>query len=293
MSKANLSESTVLVSYSISRWSGYRYDRKVTDEVHKANEAASDTGSYNKRLLPKGSTAKIDSVVNAARDYHRTHTLPWLDDGVRILPAAKYMEYAERMKDYRQEFEQEAKAFLLEYPKLVKQQKTRLGKMFNETDYPAAKELADWYAWNLVTFPFPDARDFRVGELVPDMATVKADLQKRMDAIWEEALGDVGTRIADVVGRMKDRLKAYKPGKPGKRAEGTFKDSLVDNVRELAEILPSFNLTGDPKFTKIIEQMQKDLCKHDAEVLREDDTIRKKVAASADSILTAVSDFIA
>jgi hypothetical protein len=287
----NLSDRTVLANLSVSRWGGHRFDKRATDEVHKNNDAAADTGNYNKRLLPRGASGKIDSVVSAARDYHRTHTLPWLDDGVRILPAVSYMEYAERMREYRQEFDKEVADFLKQYPTFQKEAKSRLGKLFNLADYPDPKKLAGMYQWQTTILPFPDAQDFRVQ--VPELDKIKKDVEARMNEVYESAMHDLGERITDVVGRMVERLKGYKPGKEGKRAEGTFKDSLVDNVRELSELLPSLNLGGDKKLTKIIARMQAELCKHDADLLRDDDKIRAKVATSADAILSDVAAFIA
>lgn len=292
-----LSDKTVLANFSVSRWGGHRFDKSATDQVHKANDAASDTGNYNKRLLPKGASSQIDACVNAARDYHRTHTLPWLDDGVRILPSSRYLEYADRMKDYRVEFQKEVQGFLKDYPTYIKTSKARLGKMFNLADYPTVQDLEKAYSWELTILPFPDAKDFRIAGVAAvsedDIAKMRVDLEARMEQVWKNAMKDVGQRIADVVGRVSERLKAYKPGKPGKRAEGTFKDSLIDNVRELVAILPSLNLGNDKKLGKIITQMQDQLCKADADLLRDDDKARAKVAKSADAILTEVSDFIA
>lgn len=288
-----LSDKTVLANFSISRWGGHRFDPKASDEIHAQKGAAADAGNYNKRLLPKGSSSKIDASTAAARDYHKLVTLPWLDGGVRILPATRYMEYASRMKDHRQEFEREVAGFLKEYPKLKGEAEKRLGRLYNEADYPTAKQLGKSFTWELVILPFPDKEDFRAGDIgIDDLRVIQADMQKRLESLWHTAMQDTGSRIVEVVQRMAERLKGYKPGKPGTRAEGTFKDSLVDNVRELAAILPSFNLTGDKKLGAIIDKMQKELCKHDADLLRDDDKLRGKVAMSADAILSAVADFI-
>jgi hypothetical protein len=41
---------------------------------------------------------------------------------------------------------------------------------------------------------------------------------------------------------------------PGHRTEGTFRNSLVENLRELARLPPAFNLTGDPILANISER---------------------------------------
>lgn len=292
----NLSEKTVLANFSISRWGGQHSDRKITKEVQVNNDAQSGTGNYVKRLLPKGATSKIDAVVNASRDFHKTQTLPWMDAGVRILPASRYMEYAGKMKEYRQEFESAVADFVGEYPEFIKQSKVRLGKMFNRDDYISPDALHRFYSWELTILPFPDSQDFRVvgTEAFPEQELVRMrkELEVKMQSVWNDAMKDTAGRIVDVVQRMSERLKSYRPGKLGKRAEGTFKDSLVENVRELVEVIPSFNLGNDKKLAKIIDTIQKELCKHDADLLRDDDKIRARVVTSADAVLSAVADFI-
>lgn len=285
-----LSDKTVLANFKVRRWGRWRHDKTAADQIHKNNGAERDAGNYNKRLLPLDATASIESAIGAARAYHIKMTMPWLDDGVRILPASVYMDYAAKMKELRQEFDTEVDAFLKDYNKHVKRAQGKLGKLFNENDYPQVKALKALYGFDLTILPFPSRDDFRVSSIPED---VKAGLDDRMQDVYKDAMQDVGKRIEDVVGRMVERLKGYKPGKDGKRAEGTFKDSLVNNVRELAELLPAFNLTGDKKLTKIIDKMRVELCKHDADLLRDDDKIRAKVATSADAVLTAVADFIA
>lgn len=293
MAKVNLSDKAVLANLSFSRWGGHTYDRSVTDEVHQTRNAASDAGRYNKRLLAKGATSDINSVVGAAREYHRDHTQPWLDDGARILPAPLYLPYASRMKDFRREFEDAVAKFIKTYPDLVKDAEKRLGKMFSAADYPSVEQLKGMYSFRSAVTPFPDSDDFRVDVPAPELASMKKEMKQQMDEVYKGALNDTATRIVETVGHMAGRLKSYKPGEKGKRAENTFRDSLVENVRQLAEVLPAFNMGNDAKLAKVIAKIQKDLCANDATALREDENLRQKVATSADQILTAISDYIA
>jgi hypothetical protein len=98
-------------------------------------------------------------------------------------------------------------------------------------------------------------------------------------------------QIINMVGHMSEKLKEYKTGGDGKRK--FFLNSLVDNVRELAELLPAFNLTEDPKLTEIIARIQRELCAEDAGELRTNDAARESVQKSADEIVAAVSQFLA
>lgn len=290
-----LSKKAVLANLSISTWGVRRFDKEAANEVLDKRGAEHHTGLFTKRLLNKKAMEDIRSVKSAIRNYHNFRTQPWLEDGTRILPTALYLDYAKQMQTYKEEFAQAVAVFVKEYPSYIKQAQKELGSLFNANDYPGQAMVKKRFAFEVVILPCPDTADFRVTMDAGEMATIKADLEARLTAQITVALKDVGERLSSVVGHMAKRLKAYKPAdsKKGKKAEGTFRDSLVENVKELAELLPAFNLNGDSKLEAIYKRVLKELCKCDADSLREDDNLRKSVAKAADEILKDVSAFLA
>lgn len=295
MSKNILSEKAVLASLSISRWTARRFDKKVTNQIHRQHGAASDVGRYTKRLIAVKAMADIESAVTAARNYHYEHTQPWFDQGARLLPSALYLEFARKMQEFRQQFESAADEFQSDYPNLVSDARLRLNGMFDERDYPSQREIRRRFEFDVAILPCPDttANDFRIALSNEHAEDIRRDIERRMENALHRAEEDTAARILDVVGHMADRLSSYKPKKGTKKAEGIFHDSLVENVRDLAKLLPAFNLANDPKLAKITAQIEHQLCKHDAEALRDDPAMRKIVAASADDILASVKAFMA
>jgi hypothetical protein len=282
----------MLCGLTIRQWSARRLDKKVTDEINTSHGAAADAGRYNKALVAKDALAGIVTAANAARSLHYARTLPWLDEGARILPAAGFEAYSNAMRDLRHAFEAAVAAFVAAYPSYVDDARVRLNGMFDPADYPEASEIADPFAFGVRILPVPDAADFRV-----DLADAQADeIRAAIESAARDALAnatrDAWSRVAEVTGRMVERLNAFKPGGPNGRAENVFRDSLVENVRELASILPGLNLTNDPALARIAERMESDLCQHDAADLRESDVLRRDTAKAAADILAEVSDFL-
>lgn len=64
-----------------------------------------------------------------------------------------------------------------------------------------------------------------------------------------------------------------------------FHNSLVQNVRDVARLLAHLNVTQDAKVEALRQKVEKYLCQHEASVLRENQTIRRTVAAHAQSIV--------
>lgn len=301
MSGNLLSQKAVLASLNISKWGARKRDEKVTSEIHRAHGASRDSGAYSKRLIDLANMKEIGSVYTSARNYHYKMTLPWLDDGARVLPTAVYLDYTAEQQRLRREYEAAVAKFADEYPSFIKKAEKSLNGLFNARDYPRASEIASHFSFDLRILPCPDTDkdDFRIAVASEHAEDIRRDIEKRMNVVMDGTLQDSAERIQDVVGHMAERLKAYKPaekkpkGKGVEKAENTFRDSLVENVRELAALLPAFNLKNDPTMAAIAERIAQCLCANDADDLRENDKLRKAVAKDADAILRDVSQFIA
>lgn len=100
-----LSEKAMLVKLSISQWTARKYDRKVSHEVNSQYGANADAGRYNKVLIAQEAIKKITKVANEARTFHYYQTLSWSDEGYRMLPAANFMDYSTKMREFRSKFE--------------------------------------------------------------------------------------------------------------------------------------------------------------------------------------------
>lgn len=291
---AGISERAMLAGLHVRQWTARKLDRKVTDKANTDHGARADAGRFNKALLSKDALADIASAVNAARTEHYARTLPWADDGARILSAAGYLAYANCMRDLRGKFDAAVSEFVGNYAAFVADSQARLGTMFNAADYPPADEIRTRFAFGVNILPMPDAGDFRVDLAEGQAEAIRADIAARMQEATDAAMRDVFQRVADKVGAMVERLNAYKPGAgKGDKAEGIFRDSLVENVRDLVALLPSLNLTGDPALDAIGQRMAQELCRHDADALRDDTAVRNETAKAAAAILADVSDYLA
>ena len=98
MTTHRINESAMLVSLNISQWRAYKSDKKITAEVAVTHNSDASMGKYRKSLLAREALAAIQKIAGAARDSHYTLTLPWADEGRRILSNAGYWKYNDVMK---------------------------------------------------------------------------------------------------------------------------------------------------------------------------------------------------
>ena len=98
----NLSDDAMQVSLRITAWSGRLYDRQASNHVAVHHDASASAGRYNKRLLPKAAFAALTATMSAIRTAHYENSLPWDDQGLRLLTVANYDHYTELMDGFRE-----------------------------------------------------------------------------------------------------------------------------------------------------------------------------------------------
>lgn len=273
----SLNRKAMLVTLNISYWSSRKYDRKVSQEVADSHKTDQRAGRYRKNLLPVDAPSyqAVRNAISAARDEHYKHSLPWSSDGARILPAANFQRYADAMREKRAAFDKAVREFIVEYPTLREQAKEALNTMYQSEDYPVPADIVDRFGFATKVYPLPSGEDFRVDLTNVNVGDIRNQIEQETKAAVAEGMKDAYARLHDVVSRMSARL-----GDP----DGKFKNSLVGNIRELCDLLPSLNLTGDVELTRLVGDVKKKLTANEAEDLRDDPTLRKKVADDARQI---------
>lgn len=290
---SKLSERAMLVSLHISSWSGMMLDREVTDEVNESYKADKEAGRYNKRLVAAKFLSGISQAHSNSRRVHRLLTLPWEDDGTRVLATAGYMTYTSKMKECRLKAESEVKAFLESPDEYINDGKHRLGKMFSVEDYPSSDKLREKFDFDVEVKPMPEAGDFRAQLSDENTKAIVKDIERRSNQRLETAMNDVFKRIEEMVRRMSERLRDYVPAKDGNKADGVIRDSLVYNIHELAnDVLPILNVTNDKRVDELRRQLLDELVEHSPEILRADTKVRQATISKADKILKKVQSYM-
>lgn len=279
-----LSEKAMLVKLSISRWSSFKYDKDVSKKV--ALDYCADTvdaGNYNKKLLDKTALMGFTSVISEARNFNYRNTLPWHDDGARILPSANFEEYSKKMRELERQFNAAVRTFCDNYVKYVDDAKVRLGNLFIESDYPAPESLVEKFSFSVVIEPIPSAADFRVKVQEDEVEKIQKSLEARLAGAQKLAVGDLWKRMYDSVSRLVERLS---------NEDARLRDGLILNIKELVGLLPRLNVVEDPAIDDICIQMEEKLCQCEAEDLRNDPAARRKTLDDAKGILDAMAGYV-
>jgi hypothetical protein len=277
----------MLVRLKINRWGAKRNDSEIAMEVAKSKNSDAELGKFTKQLLKSDALDTFRKLSRQCRKLHKYYTLPW-EEGVGLLPADMYFKYTEVIGEKQREAMKAADEFVAEYKEQwhagLGDYKKGLGDMFNADDYPEPNRVRTKFGIHIRTSPIQDPNDFRVKM----SADASEDLKKQMFADFQNNMKDAFR--APII-RLYEQLRHVQEKLHEKDA--VFRDSLIGNIQELVEILPSLNVLNDPKIAAMIKQTEKEICSvSDVKALRNDPKYRKEVAKSADAILKSMKGYI-
>ncbi len=267
----SISDFAMLVSLNIRQWSGRKLDRAVTKEVDKSH-GATDGGRYNKLLVDKAHLDPIAEVAGAARAYLYKMTLPWGDNGDRMLIAKLFMDFTQTIQQFGNTFHERSQVLFDIYPQLKQDARKRLGTMYDPDDYPS--DIRDRFHFGTSYSALPTANDFRVDLSKEHVEFIKRDIAAKLEERQTEAIKDVYQRVRAIVGKIHEQTSVDKR---------RIFDSSMENAEEFVNLLPALNFTNDPTLVDIERDIRDLLVPPDR--LRQDKDLRQTTAQKADAIL--------
>ena len=131
----------------------------------------------------------------------------------------------------------------------------------------------------------PDSGDIRVNLPADKIAKIKAQAESDINKRVESAAESVHERVIDTLQSLVDGLERHGSKPAGAKRASNFNDTTVENIEKLAQVLPSLNITGDPKLTQASNAILSQLNGLDPQRLRDSSSERQAVANKAKSIV--------
>lgn len=278
----NIITKAIKVKLSISQYNPSRRDRKITNEVLEERKAGHAAGKWVKNLIDPKVLDEINSIAMQARLKHYSLSLPWQDEGWRILPITMFNQYQQVMREFNKEFQQAVERFLQKYPQYIEEAKRALNGMFNSNDYLNAAEIKTKFDFNIDFDPLPCGDDFRVTLQDDELYKMQQDVEARVKKATEQAVIDLWRRLSDPVKKMVEKLND---------SDAIFRNSLVDNITEIVNLIPVLNITEDKELEKLAQECKK-LTVLNPDILREDKTMRTKTAQEADKLYQKMKGYL-
>lgn len=283
MTMHTLATKAMTVNLTIGLWQGHRLDKSASADVTERAGANPDAARVNKLLVTKDSLAAVGTAGNALRTHFYTNTLPWRDNGDRVLTRQLYLKFIEQHEALKGAYSDAVEKFLTEdYPREIQRAEFRMGTLFNPDDYPTAGKLRGKFYVALEIAPITTSGDFRVELDAKHVEQLRNEMDVAAEARVKTAMQSVWQKLFDAVKHAQERLAV---------PEGRLYDTTVTNITDLIELAPGLNLTDDPQLVSICKEIDDVFGSTTTKELRKDSSMRSAVATEAEEILEKMRGF--
>jgi hypothetical protein len=282
-----LDEKAVLVQVKRRMYSPYKLDQEESKQY--------GAGNVNKHLF-EGRSNRVKETIGKFTDvykYVNDNTVPWTT-GVRMLNIDHYFDFTCGLRplidsavaavaDLHIHWDYEVNADLARLAKIA----LAKGKpnLANPDDYPIAAEMRDKFGIDVRYMPVPTTGDFRVGISDEDKQTL------------QNQLSDVKANVSKhVIGEMLDPMRAAveKLSVPIGEGGSVFRDTLIDNIVNVAERMNKVNLSDDLVIQENIDALRSlaSTYANNKDVLRSSQSVREKAVTQIDDLVNQMATLV-
>tara|TARA_R100001377_G_scaffold70854_1_gene46369 strand:- start:128 stop:1003 length:876 start_codon:yes stop_codon:yes gene_type:complete len=286
-----LNEKAMLIKVELKKWGGTKTDKSLSEKI--GNDSNTDASLYSvSKKLTKSKTLKeikkIDGQIRTDCIYsgagYRGFCHAWDNNGNYLLPIDAKDRFEKRFSEYRDDREKLVKQFVSEYPEIIKSAEHEFGANFDSNDFPHETEIGEYFSCEVIKNVVPSTDDIRINLSKDEIDELKQNAKKQEEDRVEKITKDVTDKINGVLGHFSEKIKAGE----------TFRDSTLDKVMELCEVIPALNIGGDSKIHKAHQGLMdiftgKNI---DAQSLRDDKDKAKELADKSDEIIEGLEGWL-
>lgn len=277
----SLSSSAMLVELNISIWTARKQAKSVASQVDVDNGTKTKVISAYKGLLAgDDSLAAIQKLAGLIRTYHMNVTSPWNDSGQRLLTTAYFMPYQREMARLEKEYWFLVNDFLPAYGNKISAAAFQLGSLFDREEYPDVSQVQHKFGMSVRYTPVPESGDFRVDIGNEAMNDLKDQYDKLYQSNLDKVTQDAWDRLYKVLTQLSFGLRTDENGKQGK-----IYSSVVDNAKDLCDLLQHFNVSGDTQLEAMRIKLEDTITGIDAKDIKDSDYVRGTVKQTVDAML--------
>lgn len=263
-----------------------KLDKQISADLRERMGVTDDVSlRVNKSIFTKAATDPFMKVMSEAGKYFYKVTTPWDDKGFRLLSVEIYKDFVKTYKDYTRNFRVAVESFMDGIEADINLMEETLGDAFQRSDYDHLflsngkldrDSLREQFTLELEYGTVADSNDIRASLTDDDKAIIAEHITEKNNAKFAASQKHIIVTLHEHIMKIHERLC---------ESENIFRDTLIDNLEDLCDLIPKMNIAGDPALNKLATDAKQVLCKWDAQTLRENPDTRKKVAEDADKIL--------
>ncbi|MBZ0145369.1 MAG: hypothetical protein K8F56_17505 [Rhodocyclaceae bacterium] len=275
-----LEDSTIVVHLNLQVPTGLKRLPNIERSIAEMTSAETRRVRASKRILDSPLIARGRTLVSALRAAHYEITLPWQQDGRRLLPLRFHTRHTELISRAQDELARLRSEVRSEYTNLIEHDQATLGTLFNPGDYPSAEKLAARFRIECQSEPLTDTRDLRIALPSEEIDKLRLQIEQQRSIALAEATESLWRQLEESIGRLTESL-----GDPRAR----LYSATLRNLLDLCSRLDGLNVAGDRQLAEMQKKLLADFSELDLEAARKQPGVRQSAAAAARVHLDAIS----
>jgi hypothetical protein len=253
-----LKETTVLACVSTRALGLERTDNTASAKVIEDNHAVTKAAKVKVNRLAGADAIHKDivSLQGEASATLRRYSQPFGEEEKwRLLPNALFERVIGELAPIKAKYDEKIEELRGKAAEILAQAGQNIGT-FN-VELPSIDEMINSYQLTTDFRPIPESANFR-GLNENTVNKLREMHDHRLAAAVEMAERNSMERVLPHVERFIDRMKAYEEkmlrdeqDPDNKDKTGIFRDTVVTNIQEFADVLGAFNISGDPRLTQL------------------------------------------
>lgn len=251
---STIANKAVIALFTSGAWRVHRTHPDETAAVnakHNTDKATVKVAVCDHPLLKQ-----IGKTISRARIDHYKITIPAADDGMRLLPNARQLRHSEVMQKHGAEFNQLVAQFCQEYDSL--RAAAPRDSLYIPEHWPEREQVRSCFRLTCRYLP------------VPSLGLWDTWIKESADS----GAADLRDRVAVVIRKFVSTLSDK---------DKIFRDSLINNLREVIYLVDDLNVASDPGISRLIDSVRP-LAALNPDDLRENATLRADTASRAADI---------
>jgi hypothetical protein len=269
-------------------WMGTQ--RKLSDaqtqQAANTFEASTDLLTASKRLIDTKTPAyrELTLIKSQATGYWRSVTLPYPQEGIRLIKQSDVAAFEEKMREYKDRLAAAAANLQLEYESLKEAARVKLGALYNPSDYPASLEGVFNIAWE---YPSVEPPNYLMTFNPELYAQEQSRVHQRFETAVMMAEDAFAARLEELIAHLVERLTDEPDG-----TKKTFKSSAVENFREFYEEFRRMNVRSNAELERLIGQANNLVSGVDVKELRKNNDLRQNLTQQMTEVKQALDNLV-
>ena len=293
-----LNEKAVLVSGSTKKYTATVKNNEATSKLAADNNTTDEWLNVTQRLVAKGVVDEPRKIAASGKNYLRGTSpgafdgeylrggLPYWDKNVHILPNNLSDKVLRNLGASLEAFNEAVERVRKALPDAIRQAAIENPVLSSQVDVPDVDVICDekfLFEWELNIIPSSD--DIRVDaskEFVDElMSSVEGKANRKLQEVTDHSV----KALIKVASHLAKSCEDYNPEKKGK---SPFRDSTINQVRELIPVIRGLNINKDAAIDRAATDLLGEVGNKSADELREDDDGRKNVATQARKVAASL-----